>query len=324
MAKLKGPMFSLSAHGKLGRALSFSQSKGRALTKKYSYPKKPATLSQLTQRTIIGLLTAQWSCMSAGDKQTWENQLASTGERISAFNYFIREAQKDLYTHHGLIVYYSMNEKDGATVYDHSGNGLNGTLMPSYPSNCPQRVASINEKFGNALLGDGVDDYLTKTHNAKLQAGTGELTWTATLMPLAVDSGRTVAGKYEWVSTVKGIRFSTAYGPQIEFIVGDGTTSKSAYTPTLALGQWYFIAGTRIGTTLRIYQDAILKDTETGSTHNADNTGPLNILANTSGGGNTYFKIDSFRAYNRGLSQNEIAKQFLINRQYTRRQAVLR
>lgn len=160
MGKTQGPLFSLSAHGKLARSLIYKKRNQTNLFHKYHYPKKDASLKQWTQRHIIGLLTAHWQCMSDADKLTWNTNAKKLTPQITGFPYFIKKAQTDLKTYHGLCGYWSMNEKTGNQILDYSGNGNHGTLKPTYPSDCPTREASFQKEYGKALLFNGTSDYV--------------------------------------------------------------------------------------------------------------------------------------------------------------------
>jgi len=160
MVKVKGPLFSLDAHGKIANELNYFRKKTGSMVRKFHYPKKPVTGKQWTQRHIIGMITARWQVLSTAQKLPYKTAAAFLRPPISGFNYFVRVAQADLKTHIGLVVYYSMNETSGAVVYDYSGEGNNGILKPTHPANCPARKVSFSEQYGNALEFDGSDDYV--------------------------------------------------------------------------------------------------------------------------------------------------------------------
>lgn len=96
--------------------------------------------------------------MSAGTKATWETNAKASGLNLPGYHFFLREAQRDLLTHHGLMGYWHMNEIVGGKIKDISGANQDGTLEPSYPSNAPVLVPSQHTRFGSALSFDGVDD----------------------------------------------------------------------------------------------------------------------------------------------------------------------
>jgi len=156
MVKTTGPLLSINAHGQLAKTLNYSQRKEGNIGRQFHYPHKEPSQKQYTRRTILGLLTAHWQCMTAAQKLVWENATILGDLHISGFNYFVQSAMADLKTHHGLCGYWSFNELTGATAYDYSGSGNNGTLLPSaFP-----RVDSINKKFGKALEFNGTGDYV--------------------------------------------------------------------------------------------------------------------------------------------------------------------
>lgn len=151
MAKTKSPLLSAEAHGKIARSLIYSKRKTGQLTRAMHYPKKEPSLKQWTQRHIVGLLTAHWQCMTDDEHNDWNSLAGASSLNLPGYQYFLKLAQADLYAHHGLIAYWSLNESSGATLFDSSGNSINGLLFPSYPDNCPTRVKSFRKEYGNAL-----------------------------------------------------------------------------------------------------------------------------------------------------------------------------
>jgi len=93
--------------------------------------------------------------MTSAQKLVYTNLAKSKNLSMTGFNYFVKVALADLYTHTHLVAYWSFNELTGNTVYDYSGNGHHALLKPTYPSNCPTRANSINEKYGKALYFNG-------------------------------------------------------------------------------------------------------------------------------------------------------------------------
>jgi len=72
MVKLKGPVQSLRASGKLGGALVFAESKGRPYLKKLTKPKQPRSPVQVANRAFLNFLTKSWTELSSADQQSWE------------------------------------------------------------------------------------------------------------------------------------------------------------------------------------------------------------------------------------------------------------
>ena len=94
---------------------------------------------------------------------------------------------------------------------------------------------------------------------------------------------------------------------QLRFYVGSSHVDS---TTTLVEGQWYYIVGTRTGSTLRMYVDKIAEGGTSSSSLSVTNTDTKRI-----GGDNTLDRpyqdlIDDVRIYNRALTQKEITQNY--------------
>lgn len=78
MVRCKGPVASIAASGSIGRALIFSENKGRRYLKKLTKPKQPRTDAQLAQRAISKWISSRWSTLSASVMAAW----AAYGETV--------------------------------------------------------------------------------------------------------------------------------------------------------------------------------------------------------------------------------------------------
>ena len=74
MVKLTGPAISTGAAGKLADAVMFVKGKRGTYMKKLTPPQQPRTAAQVGIRAMTKFLNAQWSLLSAAQKQTWENR----------------------------------------------------------------------------------------------------------------------------------------------------------------------------------------------------------------------------------------------------------
>lgn len=162
MAKLSGPLLSVSASGQFDKKLLFkTRTSGPQVGQPYR-PKKEPSNAQYIQRRIIGYLTAQWQYMSSAQKLPYQTaaheQHQKGGKPMTGFNYFISVASKDLLTHHGLLGYWPLDENTGATCFDYSGNNRNAILGPDYPTDCPTRQDSFCKEQGKSLYFDGDND----------------------------------------------------------------------------------------------------------------------------------------------------------------------
>ncbi|HPT40553.1 MAG TPA: hypothetical protein PLQ44_03055 [Candidatus Paceibacterota bacterium] len=129
----------------------------------FHYPKKEPTGKQLTQRYLIGLLTARWQTMTDYEKAPFISgalvESERSGKPMTGFNYWIKMAQSNLLVYFGLLAFYPMNETGGYVVNDYSPNLLHFNLFPVAPASTLSFLPSENKKFGNCLVGDGSVKY---------------------------------------------------------------------------------------------------------------------------------------------------------------------
>ena len=92
MAKVTGPLFSMSASGTVGNAITFSTWKGIAYVREYFIPANPRSVKQTNLRTAMAILVADWQGMIAGNKGEWDTAAAGTGK--SGFNFFVERGLK--------------------------------------------------------------------------------------------------------------------------------------------------------------------------------------------------------------------------------------
>jgi len=79
-------MFSLSASGTIGNAVTFATSKGRPYARVRVIPSNPKTGPQVGMRAMMKFLSQQWAGMSDVNKATWLIRAKATN--ISTFNAF--------------------------------------------------------------------------------------------------------------------------------------------------------------------------------------------------------------------------------------------
>ena len=320
MVKIAGPLLSVNAHGKLAQTLSYQKRKEGNIGRQYHYPHKTISQKQYTRRTILGLLTAHWQCMTDAQKLVWENNAKSTALNISGFNYFVKEAMADLKTHHGLCGYWSFNELTGATVLDYSGQGNTGTLKPTYPSNVPSRADGQNEKFGKALSFDGNDDYVDCGNDTSLDI-TDEITMEAWSKPASGSGHLGIIGTHGHV-TAYGMYFRRQAGADIGMAFNDNGTFINSTWGTVLYNTWNNVVGTYKAGHLKTYLNGILVGDSTGTNSGARNFEGVYLGYITSIAQPQFFKglIDEVRLYNRELSGAEIMKHYELLRQPNRRQ----
>lgn len=89
MARTTGPLFSMSAQGTVGDALTFQSWKGRNTTRQRPIPANPKTLPQQLAREGMKSLNLLWSVIDQTDRHTWA--ALAEQRQITAYNAFIGE-----------------------------------------------------------------------------------------------------------------------------------------------------------------------------------------------------------------------------------------
>ena len=102
MAKVTGPLFSMSASGALGDAIVFSTWKGIDYVRAFQIPSNPQSVKQVNLRNAFTLTVAYWHAVSSDTKGEW-NTFAE-GTRKSGFNQFVERSLKAYILDHGTDV----------------------------------------------------------------------------------------------------------------------------------------------------------------------------------------------------------------------------
>lgn len=92
MVKVTAPLFSLGASGTIGKAITFSNWKGRNYVRERVVPTNPRTGGQVGARAMFKFLTQNWNALSSANKATWQD--AADQIVISPFNAYVRENQR--------------------------------------------------------------------------------------------------------------------------------------------------------------------------------------------------------------------------------------
>lgn len=90
MAKVTGPLMSMTASGKLAGAIVFTVWKGIAVVRKYVRPKNPNTVAQVALRGIFSSLVTRFMTLTGADKAAWNASAA--GKAYSGYNLFMSRA----------------------------------------------------------------------------------------------------------------------------------------------------------------------------------------------------------------------------------------
>jgi hypothetical protein len=88
MAKVTGPLMSISASGTFGGTLVFSTWNGRAYVRKHVIPDNPKSAMQTGIRSLWKFLSKFWINISAPNKASW--LAIATAQQISNFNAYMQ------------------------------------------------------------------------------------------------------------------------------------------------------------------------------------------------------------------------------------------
>lgn len=88
MAKVTGPLMSMTASGTVGKTLTFGTWKGRAYVRNHVIPNNPKSALQVGVRAMFGFLAAAWNALGGTDKSSYDEGAAA--QQISAFNEYMQ------------------------------------------------------------------------------------------------------------------------------------------------------------------------------------------------------------------------------------------
>jgi hypothetical protein len=228
---------------------------------------------------------------------------------------------EDLVVLRKYIIYYITNllgpvgnwhfdEGTGTVTNDSSGSNA-GTLTNMDPQTC-----WVSGQFGNALLFDGVDDYVYIGNVCNMDQNDFSISaWVKSTSTLIGNNNDIVYKRGTGSYAGAGYRLSMPNG-QFNFHIADGTNYKSLYAG--ASGQYndnnwhHVVAVAERGSALYIYVDGVLKaSTSETNVSNIDSTVPLAIGALATGSTYHHFdgQIDEVKIFSRALSESEIQRE---------------
>jgi len=197
----------------------------------------------------------------------------------------------------GLLGWWKLDEKDGNTAADSSGNGNDGTLVGN-PQWRPQ-----TGKIGGAIELSGKGDYV-KIANESAFNITSQITVAAWVNITSVPqegTGIVTKGDSAW-------RLSTALADNIFHFAVDHDMDFLNGNAKVSLGQWHHVACVYDGSKMNIYVDGKLDASRQRSGPIATNDFPVCIGENGELNNRCFNGlIDDVRVYTYALSENEIA-----------------
>ena len=214
-----------------------------------------------------------------------------------------------------LVAYYnpdltSSYPGTGTTLFDISGNGLNGTMSnitytdPYFTYNGTSSTVSVAD---NALLEPGTGDFTLEAWvYYSVIAGS-----TRTFISKTNNGGRAADWSY-------GFRTNSASATYLE--VGNGTTSVTSPSYNVSTGQWYQIVGvwTNIASnSIALYINGASQGSNAHSFTSINNSTRSLYLGSYNGGEFSQWldgRIGIVRLYNAALTTDQVLQNFNANR----------
>lgn len=205
----------------------------------------------------------------------------------------------------GLVAYWPLNESDGDTAADASGNGHDGTLMGN-----PQWA---NGLYGGGLEFHGVEDEVVVPFNEALNPETFTVTAWANVEPGSAGAHRAVLASRDDFPQ-RGYIFYAEPGDTWQYWIGvgaGGVTWNSVQGPAVEAGDWGHLTGVYTDGGQRFYYNGeLVGEADAELNINPGQDFLIGASANELDPHLFWFVglIDDVRIYDRELSDDEIAE----------------
>lgn len=243
-----------------------------------------------TSTSITGLNSNTYYCFSVSAYDAAGNESGQSSQTCAT-----TLSTPDL--NDGLIAYYGFE----GNANDSSGNGNHGTEYGG--------INYLDGKIGKAAMFDGENTYISVADNSSLRLNIFSIT--AWVRPDIIWGGNRIAEKGDSNSYWLDIN------PDANALVGfyDGGYNDLISEENILSNNWYFIAGTYDGASLKIYINGILDNSLTLFSTPYQSDQPLIIGWKYNGITEDHFSglIDELRIYNRALSESEIQELYLLS-----------
>ncbi len=205
------------------------------------------------------------------------------------------------------LLHYKFDEGYGATTYDSSPSGLNGTLGAG--TSAP--TWSNDGKFVKALTFDGSNDYVNGGTSTNLNL-TGPFTITAWAKRSASSSYDTILQRYAESSPFNGyaLRYSNGVGEvnKLCFWTGGASGTWLCTSKTITDTSWHYLTAVWDGTTRSVYIDGVkyASDTQASALSNSSDTLYIGAIGSSPVAADFGGTMDEVKIYPFALTEDEI------------------
>ncbi len=216
-----------------------------------------------------------------------------------------------------LVGYWKFDEGANTSAGDSSGMGNTGTLTnmntsnpAGWNGNGTSGWNTTHAKFGNALVFDGVNDYVNISDSASLDI-TQAITLEAWFKTDSLGKFHTLISK--GADDAYNLRVRDTNVTQFYLNASDGTSINAQSTNTISANTWYHIVGTYDGSTAKLYVNAA--EWASASATKTINTNNVSLWigerTDSWASGWTNGIIDDVKIYSRALSPDEVKQHYL-------------
>ena len=241
-------------------------------------------------------------------------------DSVRLFNYTRSQSQITWDYNQGKPVgYWKLDECQGSTANDSSGNGNSGTVTigASGTQTSVGTCSTASTAWGNGATGkynyslnlDGNDDYITTAAFSPLATAgqtTKSISWGGWFYPTSSIASKTLLEK----ATEFQLTTNSSSQPLCGVYYSAAFHNSSAPTQTLTLSAWNHVLCTYDGTNINTYLNGklIKQSSETNSVTAASS---ILYMGETSGGGSRYSgQLDDAKIYNYALTKQQIQQVY--------------
>lgn len=208
----------------------------------------------------------------------------------------------------GPVMHLKMDEKEGTTAFDTSGNG-NYVTLGADGAGADVPTWSSTGKMGSALRFDGIDDY-TKTSTSTLNGSQLKtaLTVSAWVKTNSVSANQGIFSKGYNFGASQGLNFILRDSGKVNVWMGDGIAASSLTSAdSYSAGEWFHVSMTWDGLNRYIYING-KKDTNISTFNGSINYNESASFVGSSWLTGSHFngQIDDIRVYDYARTQKQI------------------